>query len=33
MKYNYVIASDLGSGSCKTIAMDLHGKVAAICPV
>ena len=29
MKYNYVIASDLGSGSCKTIAMDVNGKVAA----
>jgi len=29
MNDNYVIASDLGSGSCKTIIMDLHGKVAA----
>ena len=29
MRDNYVIASDLGSGSCKTIIMNLRGKVAA----
>ena len=29
MKDNYVIASDLGSGSCKTIVMDLRGKVVS----
>ena len=29
MRDNYVIASDLGSGSCKTIVMDLRGKVIA----
>ena len=29
MRNAYVIASDLGSGSCKTIVVDLQGRVAA----